>query len=93
MGNVGGDVVSGDKTVGIDQRGVHIDRQINVSGDYVEGRSPGSSPPAARAELRGIEAALDELEAKYNKGLVDLGRYLQLKAEFETRKAQLGDDS
>jgi hypothetical protein len=67
MGNVGGDVVSGNKTVGIDQRGAHIGTQINVSGDYVEGRSPGSAPTGAptwnRAALRDLlTSALDDQE-------------------------------
>ncbi len=42
-----------------------------------------------QAQLQGIKAALDELELEYNKGLVDLGRYLQLKASHETSKAEL----
>jgi hypothetical protein len=90
---VGGDVVSGDKSVGIDQRGARIGTQINVSGDYVEGRQPGSASPAAKAELQGIEAALDQLEVERDKGMVDLGRYLRLKMELETRKAKLQGDA
>jgi formylglycine-generating enzyme required for sulfatase activity len=42
-----------------------------------------------KAELQGIQSALDELEVKYQQGLLDIGRYLQLKADFEARKAKL----
>jgi hypothetical protein len=42
-----------------------------------------------KAQLQAIETALDKLEAEYNKGMIDLGRYLQLKTEYETRKAKL----
>jgi formylglycine-generating enzyme required for sulfatase activity len=42
-----------------------------------------------KAELQGIQIALDELEVKYQQGLLDIGRYLQLKADFEARKANL----
>lgn len=41
------------------------------------------------AELRGVKSALDELESEYKKGLIDLGRYLQLKTTHETSKAEL----
>ena len=37
-GDVGGDVVTGTKVTGVDQRGAHIGQQINVSGDYVDQR-------------------------------------------------------
>jgi formylglycine-generating enzyme required for sulfatase activity len=41
------------------------------------------------AELQGIQVALGELEIERSKGMIDFGRYLQLKKEFETRKAEL----
>jgi hypothetical protein len=41
------------------------------------------------AELQGIESALDDLEIEHNKGMIDIGRYLKLKTEYETRKAEL----
>ena len=41
------------------------------------------------AKLRGIQVALDELEIKNDKGMIDIGRYMSLKAEYETHKAKL----
>ena len=41
------------------------------------------------AELQGIESALDELETEHGKGMIDVGRYLRLKTEYETRKVEL----
>jgi hypothetical protein len=41
------------------------------------------------AEWQGIESALDDLETEHDKGMIDVGRYLKLKTEYETRKAEL----
>ncbi|MGD9099205.1 MAG: hypothetical protein PVF45_01910 [Anaerolineae bacterium] len=41
------------------------------------------------AELQAVESAIDKIEAEYSKGVIDLGRHLQLKTEYETRKAML----
>jgi len=79
-GDVGGDVVTGTKVTGVDQRGAHIGQQINVSGDYVDRRAPdapdrhmpGSAgrpvePGWNRAAIRSLlTAALDD------QGLSDL---------------------
>lgn len=48
-----------------------------------------SSKSELNAELQGIRSALDELEIERNKGMIDFGRYLRLKEEYETRKAKL----
>jgi formylglycine-generating enzyme required for sulfatase activity len=42
-----------------------------------------------KAELQGVKLALRELEIERDKGLIDIGRYLRLKKEYETRKAKL----
>ncbi|MGD9100667.1 MAG: hypothetical protein PVF45_09325 [Anaerolineae bacterium] len=42
-----------------------------------------------KAQLRGIESALKELQAEYDEGEIDVGRYLRLKTKYETRKAEL----
>src|SRR5512136_2449948 len=62
---VGGDVVGRDKTTTFDQRGQHVDRQINVAGDYIAAPVPGVSslhqlPPPPR-DFTGREAELNEL--------------------------------
>jgi len=41
------------------------------------------------AELQAIETTLDGLEAEYDKGMIDIGRYMQLRKGYETRKAEL----
>jgi hypothetical protein len=48
-----------------------------------------SSKDEQKAKLQGIELALAELEIEREKGMIDFGRYLQLKQELETRKAKL----
>ena len=42
-----------------------------------------------KARLQVTESALDKIETEYNKGMIDMGRYLQLKTEYETRKVML----
>ena len=42
-----------------------------------------------KARLQVTESALDKIETEYNKGMIDMGRYLQLKTEYETRKVEL----
>jgi hypothetical protein len=42
-----------------------------------------------KAELQAIESTLDKLEAEYDKGMIDIGRYTRLKTEYETRQAEL----
>jgi hypothetical protein len=42
-----------------------------------------------KAQLRGIASALEKLEAEYDEGEIDVGRYLRLKTKYETRKAEL----
>jgi DNA-binding MarR family transcriptional regulator len=48
-----------------------------------------SDKDGLKAHLQALEAVIDKLETEYGKGLVDLGRYLQLKTEHETNKAKL----
>jgi hypothetical protein len=45
-----------------------------------------------KAELRGLQSALEKLEIERTKGMVDIGTYLRLTEEFETRKAKLEED-
>jgi seryl-tRNA synthetase len=42
-----------------------------------------------KAELRAIETAIEGLEAERDKGMIDIGRYMRLRKEYETRKAEL----
>jgi formylglycine-generating enzyme required for sulfatase activity len=42
-----------------------------------------------KAELRGVETAIEKLEAERDKGMVDIGRYMRLRKEYEVRKAEL----
>jgi hypothetical protein len=42
-----------------------------------------------KAELRGVESVLAELKDQHNRGKIDISRYLDLKKEHETRKAEL----
>jgi nucleoside phosphorylase len=42
-----------------------------------------------RAQLQGIKSVLDKLEAEYDKGIIDIGRYVRMKVEYETSKAEL----
>jgi hypothetical protein len=42
-----------------------------------------------RAELKGIQKALDEVKAEYDEGAIDTGRYLKLKKKYEADKEKL----
>jgi hypothetical protein len=42
-----------------------------------------------KARLRGIESALDALEDEHKRGAIDPGRYMKMKVEYETSKAEL----
>jgi formylglycine-generating enzyme required for sulfatase activity len=42
-----------------------------------------------RAQLQGVKATPARIEDEYGKGILDIGRYTQLKTEYETRKARL----
>jgi serine/threonine-protein kinase len=42
-----------------------------------------------QADLQGIQSALDELEVERQRGRIDISRYLDLKADYEARKARL----
>ena len=48
-----------------------------------------SDKDGLKAQLQGVESAINKLEVEYSKGMVDLGRYLRLKEEYETKKAKL----
>jgi outer membrane protein TolC len=41
------------------------------------------------AELQGVRASLEMLETEYEKGMLDVARYLRLKTQLETRKTKL----
>jgi formylglycine-generating enzyme required for sulfatase activity len=49
-GDVHGDVVTGRKTTGFDQRGQHVERQLYVTGDYVDRRGTPSPEPSPSPE-------------------------------------------
>ncbi|MCP4531623.1 MAG: NACHT domain-containing protein, partial [Delftia sp.] len=42
-----------------------------------------------RAQLQAVKATLERIEDEYGKGILEFGRYTQLKTEYETRKARL----
>ena len=42
-----------------------------------------------KAELQGVESVLAELKDQHDRGKIDIGRYLALKKEYETSKAEL----
>jgi formylglycine-generating enzyme required for sulfatase activity len=42
-----------------------------------------------KAQLKAIQSTLDTLQVEYEKGEIDISRYLKLKTEYETRKAKL----
>jgi len=54
-----------------------------------KGKSIVSDKDKLKAQLQGIESALAKLEDEYKKGVIDIGRYLKLKAENEASKAEL----
>jgi hypothetical protein len=42
-----------------------------------------------KAQLRGVPSSLEKLESEYEKGALDVGRYLRLKTDYEARKTEL----
>jgi hypothetical protein len=42
-----------------------------------------------KAQLQSIASVIDRIEAEYDKGMIDFGRYIQMKTTYETRKSEL----
>jgi hypothetical protein len=66
---------------------------LRIGGDgamsYQDRLSAEFDPGRLEAELHGVKSVLYELEIERSRGTLDIGRYLQLKREYETLKAEL----